>query len=79
MHALEHLLGFAIFVVIFFLGKLMVERRGRLAGWLVRRSEGSGAWSEFFLYSGRTIETVAVVAGLVEAVAVILLATAVEF
>lgn len=79
MHALEHLLGFAIFVGLFFLGKLMVERRGRLSSWLVRRSGDSGRWSDFFLYCGRTIETVAAVAGLVEAVAVILLATAVEF
>ena len=73
MQALRHLLGVLLFCAVFLLGKLMADQRGKLAESLTHGSGGSKQLSRVFLYSGRTIETVSVLAGFVEAVAVLVL------
>lgn len=73
MQALRHLLGVLLFCAAFLLGKLMADRRGKLAESLTPGSSDPEQLSKIFLYSGRTIETVSAVAGFLEAVAVLVL------
>ena len=72
-HALRHLLRVMLYLAIFLLGKLMVDRRGKLAASLTPGSSSSEPLNRFFLYSGRTIKTVSAVAGFLEAVAALVL------
>jgi hypothetical protein len=69
------LLGVALCVALFLAGRLMVEDCRKWAGALTRRAASSGRVSKFFLYCGKFFETVAVVAGFVETVAVMVLAS----
>lgn len=74
MEALRHLLGAMLFCGVFVVGRLMVHRRRRLADTLTSGSTDPEQLSNFFLYSGRTIETVSAVAGFLEVVAFLVLA-----
>jgi hypothetical protein len=75
MQIWKHSLGVVLCIVLFLAGKLMVAdcRRWGLA--LTRRAASAGRLSKIFLYSGKLFEVVAVVAGFVEAVAVMVLAS----
>lgn len=73
MHALHHLAGGTVFLVAFLIGKIVVERRELWAQRLRSRARNGGMVSNFFLYSGRTIETVSAVGAFVEMVAVVVL------
>ena len=74
MHAFKHLLGAVLFCGAFLLGKMMVERRNRLADKVTPTAKDPEQVSNIFLYSGRTIETVSAVAGFLEVVAFLVLA-----
>lgn len=74
MEALRHLLGAMLFCAIFLVGKLMVERRMKLVDTLASDARNPEHLSNFFLYSGRTIEAVSAVAGFLEVVAFLVLA-----
>jgi hypothetical protein len=74
MRALTHLLGAILFCGVFLLGKLLVERRQRLADKIAPARKRTEQLSKIFLYSGRTIQTVSAVAGFLEAVAFLILA-----
>ena len=71
----RHSLGMLVFVALFLAGKLMVADCRKWATALTGRRATSGPISNFFLYSGKFFEVVAVVAGFVEAVAVMVLAS----
>jgi len=75
MQIWRHLLGMAICCVLFVAGKLMVEDCRRWAGALTSHAASSGRVSKIFLFSGKFFETVALIAGFIETVAVMVLAS----
>ena len=75
MQILRHLMGVALCLTLFIAGNLMVLSGRKRAGALTRRATTSGRLSKFFLCSGKIFEVVAVIAGFVETVAVMVLAS----
>ncbi len=75
MQIWRHLLGVALCCALFLAGRLMVEDCRKWAGVLTRHAASSGRVSKIFLYGGKFFETVAVIAGFVESVAVMVLAS----
>jgi hypothetical protein len=75
MQIWRHSLGLLIACVLFIAGKLMIAAHNWAAGALTRHAVSSGQLSKFFLYSGKFFEVVAFVAGFIEAVAVMVLAS----
>lgn len=82
MEAIRHLLGAMLFCGVFFLGKLMADRRRRLAdgvqeklsGKLIPEGTSSEQVSEVLLYGGRSVQTLGAVAAFLEVVAFLVLA-----
>lgn len=74
MEALRHLVHAMLYCGVFLLGKLVVDRRRKLADKLTSAETDSGQLCNVFLYGGRTIETVSAVAGFLEVVAFLVLA-----
>ena len=74
MEALRHLVHAMLYCGVFLLGKVIVDRRRKLAEKLTSTTADSGQLSDVFLYGGRTIETVSAVAGFLEVVAFLVLA-----
>ena len=81
MEAIRHLLVAVLFCGVFFLGKMMVERRRKLAdkmadslsGKLIPESTDPEKVSDVLLYSGRSIQTFGAIAGFLEVVAFLVL------
>ena len=73
MRILLHLSGLALFICLYFLGKLLCGRTERGAGALVRVPVPKERARNFFLYSGRVVEGIAIVFGFLEAVALLIL------
>ena len=76
MRILRHSLGMAICCAMFLAGKLVAERGRRWDRNLARRPDSYIAVSKIFFFSGKFVEVVAFVAGFIEAVAVMVLASA---
>jgi len=75
MQIWRHLVGVVLCLTLFVAGNLMVVSGRKRAKALTQRAATSGRMSKFFLYSGKIFEVVAVIAGFVETVAVMVLAS----
>lgn len=75
MRLTHHMIGFAVLVLVFLLGKLMVKEARRWSEALASRFASRDTLGQFFVGAGRTVEVIAAVWGFLEAVAVVVLAT----
>ncbi len=73
MLILRHFLHLVIYCGLFLGGSLLVAGDHKLAGFLVHGQTAFNRLCKFFLYSGRTFQSVAAVFGFVEVVALMLL------
>ena len=75
MRLAHHMIGFAVLVLAFLLGKLMVQQARRWSEALGSRYASRNRLGRFFVGAGRTVEVIAAIWGFLEAVAVMVLAT----
>ena len=75
MRLAHHVIGFAVLVLVFLLGKLMVQDARRWSEALASRFASRENLGRFFVRAGRTVEVIAAIWGFLEAVAVMVLAT----
>ena len=73
MRIFFHVGGVVLFICLFFLGKVTVELRERLAEGLSKVPVSTDHLCKFFLYSGKTFQFVGSVCAFLEVVAVIIL------
>lgn len=75
MRLAYHTICFAVLVLVFLLGKLMIQDARRWAEALGSRFASRDSLGRFFVRAGRTVEVIAAIWGFLEAVAVMVLAT----
>lgn len=76
MLVLKYFVGILLFCGVFLLGKSMIEYNKRWAAALTlhpRTAEPSSMQRNFFIYSGRIFQFVAVIGGFIDAVSVLVL------
>lgn len=76
MRLAQHILGLIVLVSVYFLGSLMVQQARRWSEAIAPRHASRENWGRFFVGAGRTVEVIAAIWGFLEAVAVMVLATA---
>ena len=75
MRLAHHMVGFSLLVLAFLLGRLIVQQSRSWSEVLSSRSASRATLGKWFTGTGRTVEVIAAIWGLLEAVAVLILAT----
>lgn len=73
MRILFHTSGLLVFICLFLMGKIAIERRAIWANFLTLRRPTQKRLSNIFLYTGTTFEVIASLFGFLEAVAMLVL------